>query len=574
MGAVRRVRLLGRHLRLTLLLRRRLGLLPLLLLGGLGLARGFFPGMVRRLGLSALLLVSLRLLLTLGFVTDVIGFSLSPLLLMGLLLMGLLLAPCIVLGVIDDLGLGVLPIARLRLLSPHLVFPGVVRRLGLRALLVSSLHLLLALGVVARPILRFGLHALLLMRLSEVTTPRLVAGVVGGVSLEALLLVLGEVRRGLALGCSQGALLMFSLATRATGFGLSPLLVPGFRFGLSPSVNLRLPLLSVDLERLRGVRPSLPLLSIPRDDVGRLTARRLELRPIDADIARRRRRGGDHGRDAAHISLPLCALLAPDLLLLRRQGPAPLLVQAAPIGVAQLFGRPLPLRRQDSVAPGPPIASVGRLPPLVNRGVVQMARAEEVARCDLDQARGVVWIGSPVAVVDLHQPAVIVGVGVSAVADQERVIAVAAIEVLAFALAGLFDHAIFAVGGAPDPRVLALIVDGVVRRAVGEGVGEPIGVVDIGVDRPPGPREMAQRRGRRQGGRDRRRHCRRRNGFGQGQTGDRRAGDRTGGLLIAGGQRKARGGGQEKATVKHGVQTLGPVRVFPSPGPWNMTPRT
>ena len=221
-----------------------------------------------------------------------------------------------------------------------------------------------------------------------------------------------------------------------------------------------------------------------------------------------------------------------------------------PIGVSLLLDAPLLLRRQHRVAPCAPVGGIGAPTLLVHRSVVEAAGAEEVTCGDLGLSGGVVWIGSPVAVIDLDQVTLVIGIGVAAVANEERIVAIAAIEVFARAVGRILDNAVFTACRAPNVGMLALVVDGVVGRTVGEPVTQPIGVIHIGVDRALRMRGLPQRRRRRQrvgvgrGGLGRRR------GLGQRQAGDRGPGYGTCGFLVACGERKARGGGgQEDVAV-------------------------
>ncbi len=409
-------------------------------------------------------------------------------------------------------------------------------RLGLGAL-VLRLGLLLALQVVAGAGLEIGLTAL-------------------GLELEALLAAGVVQRPSLRLGLQPllvAALRLSGLLRPASGVGLATL-VAGGELAVR---DLRLLALGVGLGAGLVLRLDLLLASLGVEPATRLARRTLALR-----------RGGRRNdrSQAGGIGLALRAFLVEgDLALLPLRLGAALVAPAAPVVVALLLGRPLALRRQDHVAVVAPVGGVGGLPLLVQRRVVQAPRAVQVAGRIVDLRRAIVRIGAARAVVDLDQLAVVVGVRIVGVADQERIVAVPPIEVLPDAIGRLLDHAVFAAAGAPDPGALAFIVDRVVRRAVGEGVTQFVGRVHIAVDRARRPRDATQRRGRRQlvgGGRH---DLGRRRGLRQRQACDRRPGDGSGRFLVARRERQARGGGgQEKAAVRHGAQTLRQASLFPS----------
>ena len=561
--------LLGRSLGGRLLLRGRLGLgalrrrrlllrrgLGLVLLGRglcLGLASGLFARAVGGVGLRSLLRRGLSLLLALGGLLllrrglglllggglrPAPGFVAPPVRRIGLSALGrfgldaLLLARrgagglhlLLALGVVAGAGLG--------------VGLGALGGFGLCALLVAGggaggLHLLLALDVVAGPAGRIGLGALGGKRLSLLLIAELaLRGLLGGPAGRLGLGLLSREPLGLLLAAELGLGLGLSLSL-SLSLGLGLLLLEPLLLRL-----LLLELLLLELLLLAGLGVALEALA---------AGARLELRPF---AARRQGRGRDQRRGAARVGLPLRPLLLPQGLLLLRLALGPFVVFATPVGVALLFDGPLLLLRENRVAARAPLAGVGRLALLVQGGVVEAPRTEQVLGGDLRFRSRVVRIGPAVAVVDLDQFAVVVGVGIAAVANQERIVAVAAVEVLALAVRGPLHHPVFAAAGTPDVGPLAVVVDGVVGRAVGEGVAQLIGVVHIGVDRPLRARGPRQRRDRRQGvgvGGD---HLGRRRGLGQRQAGDRRARGRGGGLLVARGERKARGGGgQEKAAV-------------------------
>lgn len=557
------------------LLRLGLGLLRLRRAGGLGLlgllATGVPLGPLS-LGLGALLvaglslrgldLLSLLSLLAPSVPLGPLSLSLGSLLvaglslliarragglrLLGLLASGLALnALSLSLGALLVVGLSLLGLSLLGLSLLNLLASGVPLsplRIGLDTLLVTRLDLLLALRIVAGARLELGLTAL-------------------GLELDALLAAGVAERPGLRLALQP--LLVAAL-------GLSGLLRPARSLGLATLVaggelaarDFRL--LTLGVLRALGVALGAGLV-LGLD----LLLARLAIEPAARLGLRARALWGGGGRDdrrqARRVGLALRAFLVEgDLSLLRPRLGAALVAPATPVVVALLLGRPLALRRQDHVAVLAPVGSVGGLPLLVQRGVVQAPGAIEVARRIVDLRRAIVRVGPAIAVVDLDQFAVVVGVGIVGVADQEGIVAVSPVEVLPDAIGRLLDHAVFAASGTPYPGALALIVDGVVGWAVGEGVTQLVGGVDIAVDRAR-PRGAAKRWGRRElvgGGRH---DLGGRRGLRQGQACDRRAGDGSSRFLVARGERQARGGGgQEKAAVGHGAQTLRQASLFQS----------
>ena len=368
--------------------------------------------------------------------------------------------------------------------------------------------------------------------------------------------------RPLLLIARLGLLLMLR------GLGLDPLLVLQLRLGLGlglggglgalGGVGLDL-LLTLLLAALARARPAPLTWAMTRARPANRAAWRTPKLPRPPGGGGRfgagGGRGGDHRSDAGRIGLPLGALLLQGRHLLRLLLGA-LVVHAPPVGIALLLGRPLLLRREHAGATGAPVTSVGGLPLLVDGGGVEVAAAVQVSRRDLQGGGRVVGIGPAVAVIDLDQVAVVVGVGVVRVAHQVGIVAVAAVVVVALAVRGVLDHPVVAIAGAPDPGPRAVVVDGVVRRAVAQGVAHEIGVIDIAVDRTRRGRQAPdRRRGRQRVGIGRRRFRRRRR-ISQRQAGDRCAGGGRGGLLVARGEHQARGGGgQEDVAVRHDAET-------------------
>ena len=401
-----------------------------------------------------------------------------------------------------------------RLLLAHGVVAGVIGRVSLRLLLVAGLALrLLALSLVSG-VGGGGLGALLRLGLGLLLVLGRVAGVAGRLRLRLLLALRRVVG---AAGVGLGPLLIADLRL---GFRLGLLLVGRGGLGVIGGVGLGALLLLVAVPGLggaplgaglvtRGGGLSLGLARTPRRPHNR--RRRAAVLGEATAVAgwrtlaqrRRLRRGGDHRRDALDIGLALGALLL-ERHLLRLLALDMIVVEAPPVGVGLLRARPPALLGgQHAVAAGPPVGGIGGLALVVHGGVVQVLAAVEILGGDRQQARAVVRIGPPVAVVDLDQAGVVIGVFVLRVADQERIVAVAAVEVLPLAVRRLLDHPIFAAAGAPDPGLHAVVVDGVVRRAVGEGVADIIGVVDVTVDRVRRGRDPGDRRRGRQGARRR-----------------------------------------------------------------------
>ena len=571
---------LGSRLRFgRLMLSCRLRLLRLLLTllrGELSLGLGLGLGTLGHVRLDALLLrLSLRLLLSLGLLgLDLLGLDL--LVGLGLLLsLDLLLTLRRVPGAVGSLslralllGLSLLLDLDLRLLLSlfqTLRFAAcAVRGLSLSALLLSlslCLELLLALSL---GLLSAQLRFCLSLRLSAP----------GSFGLDALLLSLG-LDLGLGFSLGLGALLLIA----ARGQHLLAL-----RVGLRP-LSIRLKLLLASLRGLDarprrvGLKLNLPLLG--DGSLSLLILLLLLILPVRLPAAveipavvwlrpgalallllLHDRRGHDGG-GLGGVGLTLRTFPAPVRLLLLR----PLVMPAAPVLVALLFGGPLLAVGENLFATGLPVGGIGGLALLMHGSVVELASSGQIARGVVGFLGAVIRGRAAITVVDIDQLAAIVGVAVPWVLHQEGLSPAVAIEVVALAALGLFHDPVVAGLGTPNPRAGALVIDGVVRRAVSESVGHRIGIVNIAIalSRRPGGGPADRSRGRQLRG-IRRDRLGRRKSLGQRQAGDRRAGcrplvnrppaDRRGGLPVARRKHQARGGGgQEEMAVGHHSQT-------------------
>ncbi len=437
----------------------------------------------------------------------------------------LLLSGGVRLGLAGRLGLGLASGLGLRR-AIRLRLPGGCLLLGLLGLTRLARRISLLRGVgpglaasfrLGRTIrLRLSLGGLLLrelglMRLASCIRllcsrgPGLAAGVGLGrtirLSLPLGALLLGEL--GLACGVR-----LLAGALRCVGLGLH------VRCGLgSPRcvlLLLRLPL---------GLDLALPGLTTGRSGRQRGVGRR---RPHAAA----RRSGVDHRRDAGAVGNPRGPLAIPGGGFFSLVLVAPV----APGGFAGLLGLPGLLLGDHLRAPFAPGLGIGLLTPLMHRRVVERPGAGQVARGAIGRV-GVV-VGRPsVGEIDRRQLTLVVAVGVLRIADQEWLVG-ASIEIVgAIAVRRWLDHPVFALVRPPDPRAHALIVDGVVGRAVGEGLAERIGAIDVAVPLPRGRRGVAHWRLRRQG-RDRRGgDHRRRRALSQGKARGRRTSDQVRGAL-------------------------------------------
>jgi hypothetical protein len=460
------------------------------------------------------------------------------------------------------LGLDALGLFRLGLLGLRLGLLRVgLRRLGLGLLLVRLLSLslgllLMSLGV---PLGGLRLHMLLASLAGRLIAP-------GSVGLRLLLVRLLNLSLGLllmSLGVPLGGLgLHMLLAILAGGliapgrFGPGLLLMRLLRLGLL-LMGMSVPLGNLDLGLLLAARFVL--------GAGCIRPSLLRAGLIDSLIlAALHRCSGDHAGQLRCGGLPLGALLLQGGLLLARLIVMRLLVMpAAPVGVALLFGGPVALAGQNGAAPGLPLGGLGGLVLLMDGGGIDLARPGQIAGGDAGVARRDVLRHGPAGgVIDHRQFAPVVGIGILRIADQEGLIGPGAIVVVALAVGGLLDHAIGAGLRAPDPGAASVIVDGVVRRAVAEGVAQVIGVVDIAVGLTlhacGGKAERGA--GWKLGGR-RGVDARRQVALGQRQVGSRRLGLGIGGLLLraAGGQGQGEGRDGEEAEIAHGVQIRGPA---------------
>ena len=258
-----------------------------------------------------------------------------------------------------SLGLGLLCVSlgRLSLLLMSLgVAPG---GLGLSLLLMRLLGLslgllLMGLGV---PLGGLGLHMLL---------AGLASRLIASASLGLGLLLTG-------LLCLRLGLLLVGLAVPLGGFGLHMLLA-GLGGRLIAPADLGLNLLLAARFVLGAGRIRLGLLRAGLID-------RLVLA-----VLHRRARG--HAGCQRRGSLPLGAfllhgrLLPARLIVLR-----PLVMPAAPVGVALLFGGPVALARQHGIAPRLPLRGLGGLALLMHGGGVDLARPGQVAGGHGDVAR-------------------------------------------------------------------------------------------------------------------------------------------------------------------------------------------
>jgi hypothetical protein len=88
---------------------------------------------------------------------------------------------------------------------------------------------------------------------------------------------------------------------------------------------------------------------------------------------------------------------------------------------------------------------------------------------------------STVDVINDREPTVAIAVRILRVLDQIGLRPARRIVEVPHANGQPLGHAIIAVGALPDPRRLALVVIGVVRRRIGQGLAEVIGLIEIGV---------------------------------------------------------------------------------------------
>ena len=246
-------------------------------------------------------------------------------------------------------------------------------------------------------------------------------------------------------------------------------------------------------------------------------------------------------------------------------------MDVAPFGVAVALLAPALLVDPHVVPARAPVGGIGRASLVVDGGVVQSAATGQVLGGDDQQGLRIVRIGPAVAVIDPDQRPAVVGIAVARVADIERLVAVAAVVVDPLAVGGVLDHPVFAAFGAPDPRGRALVGDRIVGRAVGEGVVQGIGRVDVAVDRTPRLRGARNGRGLWQLLRQRRGRLLRRRGGGERQAGDRGAGRRLGpGGFVAGAQaeggkdQSGAGRGQQSHSLQHGATNPSKASPFPA----------
>ena len=219
-----------------------------------------------------------------------------------------------------------------------------------------------------------------------------------------------------------------------------------------------------------------------------------------------------------------------------------LLPPVAPCGLARLIRPPGLLLGDDFGAPLAPGLGIGRLALLMHRRVVERPGAGQIAGGAVGCV-GVVAGRPAVDIIDHRQSVLVVAVGVLRIADQEGPIRSGLEIVAAIPVGRRLDHPVLAIVGAPDPGAHALVVDGVVRWAVGEGLAERIGAVDVTITLRRRRRDVADRRlggERRDPGRgDHRRRC----ALGQGKARGGSAGDQVrgalSGVLVAGGQAEA-----------------------------------
>ena len=237
-------------------------------------------------------------------------------------------------------------------------------------------------------------------------------------------------------------------------------------------------------------------------------------------------------------------------------------VVGAPSVVLVLRRRPLVAFSVQSLAPGPPIGGRDGLALLTLGGFIDRPRPGQVAARQIGPLFDILVRQRPaVAVIDHHEFAALVPVAVVGVTNQERLIVTGPIIIVAIAAGARFDHLFVLVVGDPDPRANAVIVEGVVRRRVGEGVAHRIaaigkGVAVAGLSQPSHPH---RRRGW-QGVGGWRVHQRRRQRVGrQGHGGGGRRGllhrSRRRGA-VACGQRQGRNGqghGQARGMIQIGV---------------------
>ncbi len=172
-----------------------------------------------------------------------------------------------------------------------------------------------------------------------------------------------------------------------------------------------------------------------------------------------------------------------------------------------------------------------------------------------------------VGAIDHRQAATVVAIGVAGVADQEGLVRAGVVIIDSGAVRSLLDHPVLAAVRAPDPWADAFIVDGVVRRAVGEGLAQVVGAIDIAVALARGDRDGLDRRGGGEGGDIRRGDQRRRRALGQRKAGDWRAGGGRGrglfSVLVAGRQTQCGdgGGGEQELAIAHArLLVFGPAQ--------------
>ena len=190
------------------------------------------------------------------------------------------------------------------------------------------------------------------------------------------------------------------------------------------------------------------------------------------------RRGSTGARQGRGISQTLLPFRRPALRLLRPMRTAPI----PPFGIGLACCGPAVAPRDQRGCPPLPVGGIGRLASLVLRGAIQVFGAP-IITCRVIGAlpRQAVLDQGTRRRIDPHQCAIVIGVGVIRIFDQEGRIGARLVIIITRALGQPFDHAIGAVIGAPDPRSLTVIIDRIIGRRVAEGVGHVIGIGQIAI---------------------------------------------------------------------------------------------